>query len=214
MRWPGTVLLHGTDHATARRVRWWSGPGPGACVAGPAGWGLLRSAASKECHGHVLERFPFPPGTCSPVPGWQRPGVPEGDARQRHQRRRQAAGCRLMHGVQAERGEGDDRVTTVREDFGQGPDGTGEGRPGQPAAETPRPPEPRRWHPLASLTGLVRHHWLFSLALAAGVVPRVVAMLGYRPAMLFRLDTFDYLWGAVHLSPNVVNPSGYSLFLW
>src|SRR5262245_66619861 len=39
-------------------------------------------------------------------------------------------------------------------------------------------------------------------------------MLGYRPAMLFRLDTFDYLWGAVHLSPNVVNPSGYSVFLW
>ena len=39
-------------------------------------------------------------------------------------------------------------------------------------------------------------------------------MLGFRPAMLFRLDTFDYLWGAVHLSPNVVNPSGYSLFLW
>src|SRR5215472_2971257 len=37
MRWPGTVLLHGTDHATARRVRWWSGPGPGACVAGLAG---------------------------------------------------------------------------------------------------------------------------------------------------------------------------------
>src|SRR5262249_52457869 len=27
-------------------------------------------------------------------------------------------------------------------------------------------------------------------------------------------DTYDYLWGAVHVSPNVVNPSGYSLFLW
>ena len=105
-------------------------------------------------------------------------------------------------------------MTTVREDFGQGPDGTGEGRPGQPAAETPRPRAPRRWHPLASLTGLVRRHWLFSLALVAAVVPRLVAMLGFRPAMLFRLDTFDYLWGAVHLSPNVVNPSGYSLFLW
>jgi hypothetical protein len=106
-------------------------------------------------------------------------------------------------------------VTTVREDFGQGPDGTGEGRPGQPAAETtPQPRAPRRWHPLASLTGLVRRHWLFSLALAAAVVPRLVVMLGFRPAMLFRLDTFDYLWGAVHLSPNVVNPSGYSLFLW
>jgi hypothetical protein len=39
-------------------------------------------------------------------------------------------------------------------------------------------------------------------------------MLGFQPAVLFRLDTFDYLWGAVHVSPNVVNPSGYSLFLW
>jgi hypothetical protein len=105
-------------------------------------------------------------------------------------------------------------VTTVREDFGQGPDGTGEGRPGQPAAETPQPRALRRWHPLASLIGLVRRHWLFSLALLLAVVPRLVVMLGYRPAMLFRLDTFDYLWGAVHLSPNVVNPSGYSLFLW
>ncbi|HEY7360393.1 MAG TPA: hypothetical protein VH642_06240, partial [Streptosporangiaceae bacterium] len=106
-------------------------------------------------------------------------------------------------------------MTTVREGFGQGPDGTGEGRPGQPDAETPRPQAPRRWRPtLAPLSGLVRRHWLFSLVLAAAVVPRVVAMLGYRPAMLFRLDTFDYLWGAVHLSPNVVNPSGYSLFLW
>jgi hypothetical protein len=105
-------------------------------------------------------------------------------------------------------------VTTVREDFGQGPDGTGEGRPGQLAAETPPPSAPRRWHPLASITGLVRRHWLFSLALLLAVVPRLVVMLGFRPAMLFRLDTFDYLWGAVHLSPNVVNPSGYSLFLW
>jgi hypothetical protein len=39
-------------------------------------------------------------------------------------------------------------------------------------------------------------------------------MLGFGPAVLFRLDTYDYLWGAVHVSPNVVNPSGYSLFLW
>jgi hypothetical protein len=106
-------------------------------------------------------------------------------------------------------------VTRVREDFGQGPDGTGGGQPGQPDAETPRPRAPRRWRPtLAPLSGLVRRHWLFSLALAAAAVPRLVVMLGYRPAMLFRLDTFDYLWGAVHLSPNVVNPSGYSLFLW
>jgi len=39
--------------------------------------GLLRSAASKECHRHVLERFQFSPGACSLMPRWQRPGVPE-----------------------------------------------------------------------------------------------------------------------------------------
>jgi hypothetical protein len=103
-------------------------------------------------------------------------------------------------------------VTTVKEDLGQGPEGTGGS---QSAAEPPQPRAPRRWHPSpAFLSGLLRRHWLFSLALVAAVLPRLVAMLGYRPATLFRLDTFDYLWGAVHLSPNVVNPSGYSLFLW
>ena len=39
-------------------------------------------------------------------------------------------------------------------------------------------------------------------------------MLGFQTAVLFRLDTFDYLWGAVHVSPNPINPSGYSFFLW
>ena len=38
-------------------------------------------------------------------------------------------------------------------------------------------------------------------------------MLGYTPAVLFRLDTYDYLWDAVHITPNPVNPSGYALFL-
>ena len=46
------------------------------------------------------------------------------------------------------------------------------------------------------------------------MLPRLVAMIGFQPAVLFRLDTYDYLWGAVHVAPNVVNPSGYSLFLW
>ncbi|MGN6176934.1 MAG: hypothetical protein ACTHPS_28870, partial [Streptosporangiaceae bacterium] len=106
-------------------------------------------------------------------------------------------------------------MTTVREDLGKGPEGTGDGQRGQPAGGTPRPQAPRRWRPsLTSVVGLVRRHWLFSLVLAVAVLPRLVAMLGFRPAMLFRLDTFDYLWGAVHLSPNVINPSGYSLFLW
>jgi Glycosyltransferase family 87 len=66
----------------------------------------------------------------------------------------------------------------------------------------------------AAVAALVGRHRLFSVALVLGVVPRVVAMLGYQPAILFRLDTYDYLWGAVHLRPNPVNPSGYSLVLW
>jgi hypothetical protein len=66
----------------------------------------------------------------------------------------------------------------------------------------------------AALAGLIGRHRLFSVALVLGAVPRVVAMLGYQPAILFRLDTYDYLWGAVHLRPNPVNPSGYSLVLW
>ena len=103
-------------------------------------------------------------------------------------------------------------MTTLKEDLGNSPDGADDG--GQ-ATAPPQPQAPRRWRPTPDrLTGLVRRHWLFSLALVAAVIPRLVAMLGFRPAMLFRLDTFDYLWGAVHLSPNVVNPSGYSLFLW
>jgi hypothetical protein len=74
--------------------------------------------------------------------------------------------------------------------------------------------EGRGWRgALARLQRLIRDNPLFSAALALSVVPRVIAMLGFRPAVLFRLDTFDYLWDAVHLTPNRVNPSGYALFL-
>jgi hypothetical protein len=72
-----------------------------------------------------------------------------------------------------------------------------------------------RWRGAADgFAALVRRHWIFSIALVVATVPRVIVMLGFEPAVLFRLDTFDYLWGALHLSPNVVNPSGYSVFLW
>ncbi len=50
--------------------------------------------------------------------------------------------------------------------------------------------------------------------MAGAIVPRMVAILGFEPAVLFRLDSYDYLRGAVHLSPNVINVSGYSVFLW
>src|ERR1022692_3418154 len=91
----------------------------------------------------------------------------------------------------------------------------GEGRPGQPAdGSQPGQPQGGRARRLpATLAGLAGRHRLFCVALGLGVVPRIVAMLGYQPAILFRLDTYDYLWDAVHVRPNPVNPSGYSLLL-
>jgi len=100
-------------------------------------------------------------------------------------------------------------MTTLREDTGPGAEGAG---PGQVAAGPVPGPAWLRWR--AALTGLVRRHWIFAGALAAAVLPRLVAVIGFQPAVLFRMDTYDYLWGAVYVSPNVVNPSGYSLFLW
>jgi hypothetical protein len=101
-------------------------------------------------------------------------------------------------------------VTTVKE-AGAGAEGTGAG---QEATAPGTPPAWQRWRQAWPwLGGLVRRHWIFTAALGVAVLPRLDAMIGFQPAVLFRLDTYDYLWGAVHVSPNVVNPSGYSLFL-
>jgi len=123
-------------------------------------------------------------------------------------------------------------VTTVKGNLGQDPqndDGAQrrsailETPPRRKRLESPRGqpdgsgsgPRGSRWRRAASSTReLARRNPVFTIALAAAVVPRLVAMLGYQPAILFRMDSFDYLWGAVHLSPNVINLSGYSLFLW
>jgi hypothetical protein len=67
---------------------------------------------------------------------------------------------------------------------------------------------------LDRLRSSVVAHRFFYAAMLLAVVPRVFTMLGFRSAVLFRLDTYDYLWGAIHLAPNPVNPSGYSFFLW
>ncbi len=67
---------------------------------------------------------------------------------------------------------------------------------------------------MADVRALLGRHKVFTVAAAAAVLPRVLAMLGFQPALLFRLDSYDYLSGAVHPSPNLINVSGYSLFLW
>jgi hypothetical protein len=66
----------------------------------------------------------------------------------------------------------------------------------------------------ARLVSLLRRNWLFSAVLLISVIPRVIVMLGFQPAILFKLDTYDYLWDAAHLQPDPINPNGYSLFLW
>jgi hypothetical protein len=88
-------------------------------------------------------------------------------------------------------------VTTVKE-AGAGAEGTGAG---QAVTGQHTPPAWRRWRAAWPwLTGLVRRHWIFSIALGAAALPRLVAMIGFQPAVLFRLDTYDYLWDAVHVS--------------
>jgi hypothetical protein len=108
----------------------------------------------------------------------------------------------------AGRADGDQQGQAGDDQPGQaGDDQAAAGQPGQAQAGRAR-------RLPAALAGLAGRHRLFSAALVLGVVPRVIAILGYQPAILFRLDTYDYLWGAVHLRPNPVNPSGYSLVLW
>jgi hypothetical protein len=68
--------------------------------------------------------------------------------------------------------------------------------------------------PLTGLPAVIGRNRLFSAAFALAIIPRVIVMLGFQPAVLFKLDSYDYLWDAVHLQPNPVNPNGYSLFLW
>ena len=54
---------------------------------------------------------------------------------------------------------------------------------------------------------------LFTLALAAGAIVRLVAVLGYPGALWFAGDTYVYIGAALRLQPNLSKTTGYSLYL-
>ncbi len=56
-----------------------------------------------------------------------------------------------------------------------------------------------------------RHRWFLGV-LAAGALLRVVAMLGYRPALWFP-DSYTYIVTVFHPRPDLVRPAGYSMFV-
>ncbi|WP_307801396.1 hypothetical protein [Actinomadura violacea] len=59
----------------------------------------------------------------------------------------------------------------------------------------------------------IRRHPIFTVIIATAALLRVVAMVGYQPAMFFN-DSFDYLHVAMGLYPHPLRPDGYSFLLW
>src|SRR6185369_15682796 len=67
----------------------------------------------------------------------------------------------------------------------------------------------------ASLTpaALLRNHRLFTIAACVSVIPRVIAALGFKPALLIQ-DSFSYMKQSVQLLPlSELRPAGYPLVL-
>jgi hypothetical protein len=72
----------------------------------------------------------------------------------------------------------------------------------------------RIWRQLgAAAAQLWQRHRLFTIAVAIGCLPRVISMLGFRPALLTQ-DSFVYLKYGLHLAPNWIRPTGYSVLLF
>jgi len=63
------------------------------------------------------------------------------------------------------------------------------------------------------LRGLVARHPQFAVALAAGAVLRLVAMIGYPGALWFAGDSYVYVGAALRPRPDLSKTIGYSFFL-
>lgn len=72
------------------------------------------------------------------------------------------------------------------------------------------------WSPgqvVARLRALARENKLFTGALAAGAVLRLLTVLGYPGALWFAGDSYVYLGAALRPQPNLSKSTGYSFFL-
>jgi hypothetical protein len=75
------------------------------------------------------------------------------------------------------------------------------------------PDTPGRTSLPSRLRASILSNKLFTLAVAAGAVVRLVAVLGYPGALWFQGDTYVYLGAALRLQPNLSKTTGYSLYL-
>lgn len=66
---------------------------------------------------------------------------------------------------------------------------------------------------MSLVRALWRNHRLFTILVAASLVPRVLAALAFRPALL-TVDSFLYMQDATLTRLDTIRPSGYSLLLW
>ena len=77
----------------------------------------------------------------------------------------------------------------------------------------PVPAGRRRSLPISLVRTLWGNHRLFTILVAASLVPRVLAALAFRPALL-TVDSFLYMQDATLTRLDTIRPSGYSLLLW
>jgi len=111
----------------------------------------------------------------------------------------------------------------LSEERGQ-PEQAATGRGGQPGDGTDRPPgapgggtrrvlaPARALRSAMSPRALWRNHRLFTILALLSLLPRVLAALAFRPALL-TADSFLYMKDAVNSTLGVIRPSGYSFFL-
>src|SRR5437868_9406890 len=74
-------------------------------------------------------------------------------------------------------------------------------------------PPKARWPKAEPVGAAIRGNRLFTVLLLTGILLRLIAMLGYPPALWFN-DSYDYVQIANSPFPHPLRSEGYGLFLW